>query len=479
MPEDWRQWVGSVVDTDIPLLDYIGGASGAAVFATTFEGKKAAVKLSTVDPATLDAQLANFRAIEKLSHPHLLKVYKSGRCQLGGEDLLFVVMEFADENLAQVLPQRPLNTAETREVLVSTLDALSYIHGQGFVHAGLKPGNIMASGEVLKLASDNVRRAGEKRASATTRPYDAPEIAQGVSPATDIWALGVTLVEIMTQRVPAGFKRELEVLPSPFREIAPRCLTNDPAQRATAAEISERVSPKRSVQAAPVVAAASTETSRSGTKQKSSNTAYAVVAAIAIIIAAAVAVPKLTKHPGDNSEKATESVAAPEKASEPKKQARESSRTAKSSVASQPVNAKSAKEESAGDEAQDSVKHYSDSKTTLAAKTEPVRTKAPEPVTSQGSTAGVLRQVMPSVSQNALNTIHGTVRVRLKLRVNPAGDVTGTEFVTRGPSGYFANHAQEAAQQWKFAPAESSRAWNLQFDFRRSGTTVSPSEVNR
>jgi TonB family protein len=481
MPEDWKQWVGSVVDGDITLLEYVGGTATSGVFSTNFAGRKAAVKLSVMVPG-IDAWLENLRAAEKLSHPHLLAVFKSGRCQLGGQELLYVVSEFAEENLRQVLPERSLNAAETRDVLASTLEALTYLHGQGFVHGGLKPANIMASGEILKLAADSVRRVGEPLGKSSPGLYDAPEAPQRLTPASDIWSLGITLVEVMTQRVPAGFKSELEALPSPFREIAPRCLTNDPTQRPTIAEVTDRLNPKKAVFPAstrPVVPAAHAVPKPATLKRASSNKAYAVVAAIAIIIAAAVAIPKLAKHPPNNGGESAETSGAPEATSKPeappakRKPSPETQQPAEVTLQQESSNESSY-------EAQDTVKHYPATDTTRAAKAEPVSAPVPRSeTTSADAKDGILRQVMPSVSRNALNTIRGKVRVKLKVQVSPSGDVTATEFVTRGPSSYFANHAQEAAQQWKFVPAESARAWDLQFDFRPSGTTVLPSAANR
>ena len=71
-------------------------------------------------------------------------MYESGRCQLAGLDLLYVVMEQTQENLGEFLPQRALNADETRDMLEPFVDALSYLHGKGFAHGRIKPGNILA-----------------------------------------------------------------------------------------------------------------------------------------------------------------------------------------------------------------------------------------------------------------------------------------------------------------------------------------------
>jgi TonB family protein len=83
------------------------------------------------------------------------------------------------------------------------------------------------------------------------------------------------------------------------------------------------------------------------------------------------------------------------------------------------------------------------------------------------------------VSKSAQNTITGTLRVRVKVAVDAAGNVQRASFVSPGPSKYFARQAMEAAQQWKFAPPQVNgqampSAWILHFGFKKSGTEVDP-----
>jgi TonB family protein len=92
----------------------------------------------------------------------------------------------------------------------------------------------------------------------------------------------------------------------------------------------------------------------------------------------------------------------------------------------------------------------------------------------------VLQQVLPEVSKTARNTIQGTVKVGVRVTVDSSGNVTKATFESPGPSKYFARKAIEAAQQWKFKPAQNHgqpvpREWTLRFQFKRSGTDVIPS----
>ena len=85
MTRDWKQWEGQVVNGNFPLRQYLGGSDHSAVFLTERRGQepqRAAIKLISADPATVEVQLARWEAAAKLSHPHLLRLFQTGSCQL-------------------------------------------------------------------------------------------------------------------------------------------------------------------------------------------------------------------------------------------------------------------------------------------------------------------------------------------------------------------------------------------------------------
>jgi hypothetical protein len=143
------------------------------------------------------------------------------------------------------------------------LDALSHIHSKGFAHSHIKPSNIMAIGKQLKLSSDTVLPLGEPRLA--YRPldaYDPPEAATAaVADSSDVWSLGVTLVEVLTQQAPVPSPESQadpiipSTIPQPFLEIARNCLRRDPLQRWTTAQIADYLNPAPIQVAAPEVAA--------------------------------------------------------------------------------------------------------------------------------------------------------------------------------------------------------------------------------
>ncbi len=234
-----KQWQGQMVDGRFALEQYLGGSEQTAVFLTRFPAAatgKAAIKLVLASTVDSEAALANWKRAAQLSHPHLMPVLDGGRTSLSGQQLLFVVTEFAEENLAQVIPQRALTVAEVDAMLRPTLAALAYLHDHGLVHGHVRPANVMAVGDQLKLSSDGVRPAGAAPRKSQASAYDAPEIASGQSSAAvDIWSLGAMLVESLTRQMPRiGNEAQL---PQPFAEVARHCLVGDPARRWTAEQI--------------------------------------------------------------------------------------------------------------------------------------------------------------------------------------------------------------------------------------------------
>jgi TonB family protein len=454
MNEVGKQWEGQIVNGEFPLQRYLGASNHSAVFLTELGGTKsrrAAIKLIPADSEGAEIQLARLKAAARLSHSHLLKIHQTGSCELRETKLFYMVLEYADEDLSQVLPVRTLTQAEGLDMLPPILDALSYLHRQGFVHGRVRPRNIVAVHERLKLSSDSIREEGEAIAG-STKPsaYDAPEIAGGlVSRAGDVWSLGVTLVEAMTQRLPlwdgAGSGDPIlpATLPEPFRDIAFHCLRREPNQRWTLADIAARLKSGTSSSArqAPTLAPKASSKPRFTTP----------MTAIALALVLVLAVWGLFRHHpetqpnGPAAGEPTETKPKPEPGT--------------------PV--ESGAPNSEGRRARNSRANSS------ATTAEP-----PAPV---GGVARdeVLQQVLPEVSKTARNTIQGTVRVGVRVAVDSSGNVTNATFESPGPSKYFARKAMEAAQQWKFKPAQNNgqpvpREWTLRFQFKRSGTNVIP-----
>jgi TonB family protein len=491
MSDAWRQFENQVVDNKYPLRQCLSGSEMSAVFLTELremDNRKAAIKLVSVDPANAELQLYRWKQAAKLSHPHLLQIFQAGRCCLDNRTLLYVVMEYAEENLAQVLPMRPLTTIETRAMLEPALDALGYIHGSGFVHGRLTPANILAIEDKVKISSDTLVEVGDS-ADKTAEPtaYDSPETAVGRAVlAADIWSLGVTIVEVLTQHLPAWNTSQAEpvfpeTLPQPFLSIARQCLRRDPAQRPAVADITELLGLKpfewKQVQKQVAPAAARAVETRPPAPPQRRNP-FPALAGVTVLLALIAGWILLRHHasnrPASSANNPLErpSIASPEPTVPP-------------SPPLPPAVARGAAPPQSG-------------ATLLPRSADPARQDAspdksgaavapPGAPTGAGHTAvqvaagngEVIHQVLPQPSPSAKASIHGTLRVNVRVHVDPAGKVAGAELDSPGPSKYFADLALRSARDWTFGPAQAGGApvasdWLLRFEFRNDDTLVIP-----
>ena len=246
MSDAWAKLEGHAVNGVFPLIRYLGASSHSVVFLTE-SAKHArpelALKLVPAAPALAQLQLARWRASAALIHPHLIQIFDAGQWQIGDRNFLYVVTDYADQNLAQLLERRVLTEDETREMLAPVLDALAFLHEKELVQGRLKPSNVLVVGDQLRLASDAIRPFSETgRASRVTSAYTPPEACNGTRTAAgDVWALGVTLCEALTRQQPSGLHEGDMLLPpelSPvFRGLVARCLNRRTRNRPTVNEL--------------------------------------------------------------------------------------------------------------------------------------------------------------------------------------------------------------------------------------------------
>jgi serine/threonine protein kinase len=252
--EVWVGWENQVVNGVYPLRRFLGGSNHSSVFLTEYRAEgipNAAIKLVPAGALETEAQLVQWGTAATLSHPHLLRLFDVGRCQLGGRGFLFVVMEYADQTLAQILPRRALSPDEVREMLLPSLAALAFLHRNNLVQGQLKPTNLLVVNDQLKLASDTIRSTGYLTGGILRASlYDPPELKDGeISTAGDVWGLGITLVEALTQHPPAWPDQRSETvslaasIPEPFVDTVRRCLNQTPANRPTVKELEAQYNP--------------------------------------------------------------------------------------------------------------------------------------------------------------------------------------------------------------------------------------------
>jgi TonB family protein len=471
MTEVWPKWQSEVVNGVYPLRRFLGGSDHSAVFLTECKAQNAAtaaIKIVPAERVTL-AKLSHWRTAAGLSHPHLIRLLDAGLCQLGGRQFLFVVMEYAEQTLSQVLAHRALTPDEVREMLFPTLDALAFLHRKNLVHAQLKPANFLVVNDQLKLASDTVRPAGEPGTSiAESSLYDPPEAKNGrLSPASDIWGLGMTMVEALTQCLPAWPDERSETaclpttLPPTFVDTVQRCLSHNPASRPTATDLAAQF--KRAPQA-PVVsvpqAVVREAPGRAGPPQelRKQRSLVPTIAAVLILLVAVWAGLRLFKsHPN-----------AQQSASSTPQTSSQQTAGAPAAAAQNPATPLSAPPEVAAPSASAKSRESKPAPPHRVAR----RSDQPAPPLADASPSVVQEQI-PIVPRSARRTIHGRIKVAVLVIVDRSGNVIDALLENPGPSWYFARLAREAARKWRFAPAaeQDSRQWLLRFEFTRGGTT--------
>jgi len=439
MAEDWtKEWERRIVNGVYPLRRFLGRSNHSVVFLTECNAQnvaQAAIKILPAHPALMDAQLEHWRMVATLSHPYLIRLLDAGRCRLGGHNFLFVVMDLAEQNLAQILPGRALTPDEVRDLLPATLDTLAYLHGRDLAHGGLKPSNLLVVDDQLKLASDTIRPVGERSAS-TAKPslYDPPEAKNGsASTAGDIWALGITLVEALTQIPPEWSRESSESVSAPanlapeFVDTVQRCLKLDAGERPAIAELVTQFKQAPPSAAPPAAPPAMNEPLVRASSTPSSPKTWFLVAAITagIIILWAVWTGVHLFHTRANVRQ-TASVTPP---SPP-------------AVLPPAVSPPAAVE---------------NSKASIAA-----------------SLPTVLHQEIPDVSHRARQSVRGVIKVAVRVVVDRSGNVAAASLDGRASSKYFARAAMDAAKKWKFAqgPDQASQVWLLEFEFTRAGATA-------
>ena len=409
-----QRWEGSIVDGVYRLDRYLGEGSAGAVFETDFSRRHAIIKLVPATGSEGEAQLAAWQNAARLNHPHLVRILASGRSDVKGAAVVYLVTEFAEETMAEVLAERRLSPTEARDVLVTVLDVLSYLHSQNLVHGQVKASNFLAVGDALKLSIDSVSPSGD--------------------PAGDVLMLG------------AVFNAALESpLPQPFLDIARHALDPNPQTRWTVPEIATRLDGRMPVRTAvpkpPVW--------------------QFVVPALVIVIALALFLiarntRRLPPSPAPQSAPAVAQIA-PQPAPPPPQQP----------PASPEPQAKP--EPEPAPPGRDRPSRTKSERKSAERKTAE-RKSAPA---TPSSTPGILEQPMPEVPVKAMHTIHGKVLVPVRVDVDPSGAVTGAKIDGRAGSRYFAGFALKAARQWKFAPSDAPQSWILRFQFTREDTKVS------
>jgi len=141
---DWKPCEGELVGEKFPLERYLGGSEGSAVFLTRFGSDRAAIKLVLAGQEQAVGLVDRWNRTSTLHHPHLVRIFAAGTWVLAGMPVAYLVMEYAEENLAEVLRERPLTTDETREATLPSSSLLPNTKSFGLSNTCFRNGSFAA-----------------------------------------------------------------------------------------------------------------------------------------------------------------------------------------------------------------------------------------------------------------------------------------------------------------------------------------------
>ena len=228
-------------------------------------GTRCVVKLLRADrrddPRVRQAVLLEGHLATTLAHPHLVRGYDVL------DDPPTVVLEtLRGATLSALIDDEPLGLADAAELGCQLVSVLGYLHRRDWLHLDLKPDNVVVDhGKAVLIDLSLAGRPGAGRPGAGTRGYLAPEQAtgRGLSAATDVWGLGMTLIDALARTAPYGDEATWESrrrwplvhrrmptapdgvdeLPDEVRDLLTACVSLDPAARALLDEVRSALAP--------------------------------------------------------------------------------------------------------------------------------------------------------------------------------------------------------------------------------------------
>lgn len=253
---------GTTLNDRYVLADRLGGGGMGEVWRADDLVLGRAVAVKVMMPAlsenpTFTQRFQNeARAMATLRHRGVVDVYDYGVHEADGRRVSYLVMEYVrGESLDRVLRSGPLDPQTAMRLVAEVADALASAHAQGIVHRDVKPANLMVrpDGHVA-LTDFGIARSGSAGHLTVTgtmlgsAAYCAPEMASGgeVTPAVDVYALGVVAYECLTGRLPYQGDTPVQIifkhlnapvpelpgeLPESVRQVVARALEKAPERR--------------------------------------------------------------------------------------------------------------------------------------------------------------------------------------------------------------------------------------------------------
>jgi serine/threonine protein kinase/tetratricopeptide (TPR) repeat protein len=233
--------VGRVLGDKFKLTACIGiGGSGAVYKADQIAlGRTVAVKILNEELCADPRMITRFRgeamSASRLNHPNCVSIIDYGQSPDG---LLYLAMEYVKgPTLTQLLTnESPLAIDRVIDIVSQALAGIEEAHLAGVVHADLKSDNIIldqrrANVDQVKIVDFGIARlvtgaresSSEDRSISGTPEYMAPEVISGAPPsfASDIYAVGIILYELLAERTPFFASTTTEILTNHLKAQLP------------------------------------------------------------------------------------------------------------------------------------------------------------------------------------------------------------------------------------------------------------------
>jgi serine/threonine protein kinase len=242
------------------LLERIGSGGMGEVWKAedTHLLRTVAVKLLRAEMASDEEWKARFlreaRTAARLSHPNIATIYSID--QVGTQ--MYIAMEYVEgESLKKLISSRTLGIPDTVRVVKRCADALTEAHRHGIIHRDVKPENIVVTGRGVKMLDFGIAKLidapADDAAKLTsdgivigTPEYMSPEQALGrtVDHRSDIFSLGVVLLEALTGKNPFAGRSVTETLINVVTKEAPDLASLLPGISPSLAEIVRKATRK-------------------------------------------------------------------------------------------------------------------------------------------------------------------------------------------------------------------------------------------